>query len=269
MKKDIRLLALDLDGTLLNNKKEISELNRQAIQSARKNGVHVVLTTGRPLLGIQPYLDVLKTRSADEFSITYNGGLIQRNDGSILSKKTLNLTEALDIKALTDELGIPCDILSEEEVFETDSPRPSLYHTINTYMHFQKRNLDEMTEETVINKIVASTDQEVLDEKIPEIPAIYKEKLEIFKTQAKILEFMPQGVNKAYGLAELCKTLGLTAEQVAACGDEENDLSMIGWAGTGVAMKNASDEVKASADVILDKTNDEDGIAQFIEDYIL
>ena len=86
----IKLIALDLDGTLLNSKKKISAQNIEAIQAARQKGVEVVLTTGRPLAAIQPFLETLEMLDFDDFSITFNGGLVQRNTGEILSTAVQN-----------------------------------------------------------------------------------------------------------------------------------------------------------------------------------
>ena len=98
MNKEIKLIALDLDGTLLNSSKEISKENRLAINAARQKGVHVVLTTGRPLIAIQPFLKTLEMLDFEDFSITFNGGLVQRNTGQILSKKSFTHDEILEIK---------------------------------------------------------------------------------------------------------------------------------------------------------------------------
>lgn len=87
MTNDVKLIALDLDGTLLNSAKEISAPNIEAIQEARQKGVEVVLTTGRPLAAIQPFLKTLKMLDFDDFSITFNGGLVQRNTGKSFQRK--------------------------------------------------------------------------------------------------------------------------------------------------------------------------------------
>ena len=269
MKNDIRLIALDLDGTLLNSEKEISRENFEAVQAARKKGVHVVLTTGRPLIAIQPFLKTLDMLDFEDFSITFNGGLVQRNTGEIVSKKTFSYDELTKIKQLTDELGIPCDILSEEKVFVTKSVMPSCYHTINKMLTYLDMDFSEVPREGVFNKIVSCTDKELLDAALAKIPADFREGFELFKTQAKLLEFMPKGINKAYGLTQLTNVLGMTAENVMAMGDESNDLSMLAWAKYGVAMANGTDEVKRHAKIISDLTNDEHAVAAMIEKYVL
>ncbi len=269
MKNEIKLIALDLDGTLLNSAKEISAENKAAIAAARAKNVHVVLTTGRPLVAIHHFLETLEMTGFDDFSITFNGGLVQHNTGEILSKKPFSMKEAVDLKELTNALDLPCDILSEGLVYMTPSSRPSLYPTLNKLLTFKQADLTELSENLIINKIVSCTDADVLDMKIPEIPITFYEKCEIFKSQAKLLEFMPKGINKAFGLEQLIKILDLKPENVMAMGDEENDLSMISWAGHGIAMGNAVEAVKAQAQIISKLTNDENAVADIIERYVL
>ena len=269
MNADIKLIALDLDGTLLNAKKEISTENAAAIQKARAKGIHVVLTTGRPLVAIHSYLEQLEMTGFDDFSITFNGGLIQRNTGDILSKKTFTLSETKDIKAMTQNLGLPCDLLSEGVVYMTTSRVPSLYPTLNKILTFKQAEIETLPKQTLINKVVSCTEAKVLDEKILDFPSDFYDKYEIFKSQAKLVEFMPKGINKAYGLEKLADLLNLNPHEVMAMGDEENDLSMIQWAGCGVAMGNAVAQLKEKAAVIADRTNDENAVAAVIEQYVL
>ena len=269
MNSEIKLIALDLDGTLLNSQKEISKENVAAIAQARAKGIHVVLTTGRPLLAILPFLKQLDMTGFDDFSITFNGGLIQRNTGEILSKKALSMADADRIKAMTASLGWPCDVLNEGTVYMTPSASPSLYPTLNKLLTFKTSALSDLLEDLLINKIVSCAEAEILDGKIAEIPAEFYDKYEIFKTQAKLIEFMPKGINKAFGLSKLIDILDLQPENVMAMGDEENDLSMIEWAGYGVAMGNAVDKVKQAANIIAAQTNDQNAVAAIIKDCVL
>ena len=161
-----------------------------------------MLTTGRPLIAIQPFLKTLEMLDFEDFSITFNGGLVQRNTGQILSKKSFTHDEILEIKELTTKLGIPCDVLSEEKVYMTKSDVVSQYDTLNKLLTFIKVDFDQVPLDVVYNKIVSCTDKELLDAQLSKIPESYFEEFEIFKTQAKLLEFMPKGINKAYGLTQ-------------------------------------------------------------------
>lgn len=269
MTNEIKLIALDLDGTLLNNKKEISKRNQEAIQAARQKGVKVVITTGRPLAMIEKFIEILDMPDRDDYSITFNGGLVQRNTGEILSKDVFELSELAELKTMATMLGLPFDVLSDNHVLVTESPRRSKYSELNKELIFEDVKFESLREGQIYNKAVACTDPEVLDLALTQIPTEITEKYEIFKTRDMLLEFMPKGIDKAYGLSELIKHLGIARENVMVMGDEGNDLPMIKWAGYGVAMGNAVAHVKAGADIISDYNNEEDAVARIIEDYVL
>ena len=112
-------------------------------------------------------------------------------------------------------------------------------------------------------------DQEFLDSAIAQIKPELFQNYEIFKSRDMLLEWCPKDVHKARGLAALATFLGHEADQVMACGDEANDLSMIQWAGLGVAMGNAVPEVKEVAALVAPMTNDQDAVAWAIEHYVL
>ena len=131
----IKLIALDLDGTLLNPDKKISEANKLAIHRAREAGVKIVLCTGRPLMGIKAYVDELDLLQAEDYSITYNGGLVQKNKTSeIISQKVLNYGQIVELYDLSKELNIPMNMLDLEFVYEPEYPqgRESLYKSLQS-----------------------------------------------------------------------------------------------------------------------------------------
>jgi Cof subfamily protein (haloacid dehalogenase superfamily) len=116
--------------------------------------------------------------------------------------------------------------------------------------------------------VVVGYHKDYLDEQIQKIPATVREQYEVIKTRDNLLEFMPKGITKAYGISLLAKDLGIEQEEVMCIGDEENDLPMIEYAGIGVAMANAISRVKEIADVVTD-SNEEDGVAKVVEKYVL
>lgn len=267
----IKLLALDLDGTLLTSQKEVTPANRKALQLAREQGVKVVITTGRPLKAIEHLLADLDLLGADNYSITFNGGLVQRNDGQILAKADLAKEDLPLIYQALMSLDLPMDILSGGQVYSLASPsRQTLYPTANPMLDFIPiDSLADLPQDLVINKVVSVYDQDVLDEQIKNLPAELTERFELFKSRDIVFEIMPKGIHKAVGLARLAKHLGLEASQVMAMGDEENDLTMLQWAGLGVAMANASQTIKVEADQVTTKTNEASGVAEAVENYIL
>ncbi|MDV2933469.1 Cof-type HAD-IIB family hydrolase [Enterococcus faecalis] len=267
----IKLVAIDLDGTLLNSQKEISLRNKQALMAAKQAGVKVVICTGRPLAAIGPYLEELGLQEEGDYSITFNGGLVQKNDTGAIIEKTLMPLEAIhELYQLATTLNMPFDVLSDEVVMQLPSAPnyPSIYSSLNKLLTFESYKLEELTPNRIYNKVVVAIDEAYLNERIKEIPASFYERFEIIKTRNNLLEFMPKGITKAYGISLLAKDLGIRAEEIMTLGDEENDLPMIEYAGLGVAMANAIPLVKEAADVVTD-TNDQDGVAKAVEEYIL
>lgn len=267
----IKLLALDMDGTLFNTQKEITLENQQALAAARDLGVKVVITTGRPLKAIQSTLEMLGLYDADNYSITFNGGLVQRNNGEVLAKRDLTFEE---VSAIVDEmtrLALPIDVISDGTVYSLASQgNHSLYQTANPMLTFiELSSLAELPRDISYNKVVVVFEPAFLDQQIQQIRPELREQFELFKSRDIILEVMPKGIHKAVGLAQLAQHLGISPREVMAMGDEENDLTMLEWAGLGVAMANGTAEVKAKADAVTKRTNDASGVAEAIEQYIL
>lgn len=267
---EIKLIALDLDGTLLTSDKKISPRNMAALQAARRQGVKVVLTTGRPLKAMEFFLTELGTNDQeDEYTITFNGGLVQKNTGEILDKTVFSLDDVSRLFEETEQLGLPLDAISEGVVYQIQSDQESLYAQFNPALTFESIAFEDLSSQQTYNKCVTAFPQEPLDAAIAKISPELFDQYEIFKSRELLLEWSPKNVHKATGLDKLIAHLGLEASQVMACGDEANDLSMIEWAGLGVAMQNAVSVVKEAANVITPMTNDEDAVAWAIENYVL
>lgn len=267
----IKLVAIDLDGTLLDSKKEISSRNKEALTQAKAAGVKIVICTGRPLAAIGIYLDALNLRDNGDYSITFNGGLVQKNDtGEIIEKSSMPLENIHDLFELATSLNVPLDILSDGLVLQlpTTQDYESLYSQLNKLLTYESYELAQLTADKIYNKAVVAVEQTYLDKQIKKIPTPFYDRYEIIKTRSNLLEFMPKGITKAYGISLLARDLGIKQEEIMTIGDEENDLPMIEYAGLGVAMENAVTKVKDLADVITD-TNDNDGVAQAVEKFVL
>lgn len=267
----IKLIAIDLDGTLLTEDKQISPANKAALAKAKAAGVKVVLCTGRPLRAIDPFLKELHLLEAGDYSITFNGGLVQKNDTEeIMEKAALTTENVQELYKLAQQLALPLDVVSDGTVLQLPSApqHKSWYDVLNKLLHFEPSSIKEIDGSMIYNKAVVAYEQEFLDQQIAQIPASYYEKYEIIKTRSTLLEFMPKGVTKAYGIALLAKDLGIQADEIMGIGDEENDLPMIEYAGIGVAMDNAVPMVKAAADYIT-ASNHEDGVALAVEKFVL
>ncbi len=283
---DIKLIALDLDGTLLTTDKRLTDRTKATLKAARDRGIKVVLTTGRPLKAMDFFLHELGTDGhEDEYTITFNGGLVQKNTGEILDKTVFSYDDVARLYEETEKLSLPLDAISEGTVYQIQSDQESLYAKFNPALTFVPVDFEDLSSQMTYNKCVTAFAQEPLDAAIQNISPELFDQYEIFKsremllewspknvhkaTGLALLEWSPKNVHKATGLAKLISHLGIDQSQVMACGDEANDLSMIEWAGLGVAMQNAVPEVKAVANVVTPMTNDEEAVAWAIEEYVL
>ncbi|MCC5895566.1 MAG: HAD family phosphatase [Alkalibacterium sp.] len=267
----IKLVAIDLDGTLLNSDHQVSEENKRAIQKAKEQGVKIVLVTGRPLKGMLSILEECNLTEEGDIGLTYNGGLVQwTRTGETLSQITLPKEDVVDVYKLSQDLELPCNFIDLDTVYEPAHPKdkPSQYAKHMKALPFVPIDMTNLPGELPINKIVMCWHQEELDEKIKDIPEPYHERYTIMKSRDNLLEVLPKSVDKGKGLIQLSDLLGIGLDEMMAIGDQENDLAMVQTAGTGVAMANATQLVKDAAQVIT-KSNDEHGVGYAIEQYVL
>lgn len=274
---DIKLIAIDLDGTLLDSNRNLSKENLQAIQEAKAAGVRVVLCTGRPLRSMNYLLDEAGLKEEGDLAITYNGGLIQKtNTGETVHELTFNREECLEIFELSQLLNLPVNFIDLDYIYEPPYPVgvESIYNKgttnipKNEALQFAAIQMEKLPDPFTINKAVMSRPAEELDAAIPKIPASYYEKFNIYKSQSHILEILPLHVDKGFAMRVVGELLGLEKDQIMGIGDQENDLTLVQHAGLGIAMGNAIDIVKESADYVT-KTNDENGVAHVIHKFVL
>lgn len=264
-----QLIAIDMDGTLLNEEKEISAENKKAIMAARAAGKHVVIATGRPLVGIKRYLEALEMTEEEDYVIAFNGALVQTaKSGRIVSKKTLSWQDYQDLYEVSKSLNVHIQALSEHHVMTPiANPYTDVEATINL-IETEIIPVEQVSQDLTIVKVMFVDEGEKLDLAIKDLPEWVKEKYTIVRSSEIFLEFLDKSVNKGAGVAALAAEIGLSAAQVICVGDAGNDLDMIQYAGLGVAMENAFDEVKEAADFIT-KSNVEDGVAHVIQKFML
>lgn len=265
-----KLIALDMDGTLLTTEKKISEKTKVAIKAAEAKGVKIVLASGRPLLGINRSLEELELLKDDDYVLSFNGGLVQNTKtGEIVSKVSLKGSDLKYIYEISRNLNINIHAFSAKDGLIT--PKNSQYTEHEAEINgidINIKDFNEIEDEEDIIKVMMIDPQEILDPAIEKLPGEIYEKYSVFKSSPFFLEFTHKEVDKGLGLKKLGEYLGIKKEEIIACGDAGNDLSMVKYAGLGVAMDNAVPEVKAAANFITG-SNDEDGIAMVIEKFIL
>lgn len=267
----IKLLAIDLDGTLLNNQGQISQANRQALNRVRQQGVNVVLCTGRPYLYMKNLVDDLGFKSERDYIITFNGGQVQKAaDGEIVEAFTLSKNDLERWHQEMMRLNLPLNAIDGQYVYDlVDHPvePQSWYLKERPTIASQQVSMTDFDLDHVFNKLVISCEPAVLDERLLGLEASLADHYSYFKSHENLFEVVAKGVNKGNIVKRLAERLEIPLEQVMTIGDQENDKSMIEIAGIGVAMGNAIDAVKEVADYVT-ATNDQDGVAQAINQFI-
>ncbi|MBV7437149.1 sugar-phosphatase [Aeromonas sp. sif2416] len=265
-----KLIALDMDGTLLNPQGQITPRTHAAIAAARARGVTVVLTSGRPLEGMSAYLIELGLTGPDDYVICYNGALVQQvADHRILRSQLLTGADARAIAHLADELGVNIHGFSVRQGLI--SPRVSTYTEHESRLVDMPINLVDFATlplDEQIMKVMMIDEEPLLSRAISQLPAELYQRYTVVRSSPYFLEFMNKQSNKGTGVAALAEHLGLSAAQVIAVGDAGNDRHMIEYAGLGVAMGNATDEIKGLAQHATAR-NDDEGVAKVIEQFIL
>lgn len=263
----IKMIALDLDNTLLNSFKEISSANVATLQKLHKKGVAVVLCTGRPINAVWPYIEQLGLTTLYDYTVTFNGGLVIHNtDQHILQQTSLNLNDFSLIYQFAQANDLPLNILDFKQVYNLTDLAPSTYQEVlKGSLKFIDRPFADLVDKPY-SKAIMSAEAATLDKARQNFTPDIKQHYKIVRSQPKILEFLPAHMSKAVGLKVLLKHFGMTANNLMAFGDAENDLEMIQLAHVGVAMGNASEQIKQVAtDITL--SHDKDGVSVFLQKY--
>ncbi|HPR81935.1 MAG TPA: sugar-phosphatase [Enterococcus sp.] len=267
----IKLIAIDIDGTLLNSHHQLTNEVHTALKQAEAQGVKIVLCTGRPLTGVESLLEELDLFSGNDYVITYNGSLVQStHDKEIVSKFGLSHDDYLEIELLARKLGVHLHTETEDTMYTSnrDISPYTIHEAFLVNMPLKYRTPEEMTEELSIIKMMMIDEPALLDEIIPLIPESFMEKYTVVKSTPFFLEILNKEVHKGAALERLATHLGLDRSEVMALGDNENDVTMIEYAGLGIAMANATENIKNVADAIT-TSNDEHGVAEAIFSYVL
>ncbi|MFZ3576881.1 Cof-type HAD-IIB family hydrolase [Virgibacillus sp. DJP39] len=240
----IKLIALDMDGTLLTTDEKITERNREAIKQALAKNVHVVISTGRWLGSCYPYAESLGLKS---YLVTSNGGEIWTVEKELIDRNTIGAGLIEKMWNLGKDYDMGCWMNATDAVWRGDRPKDFFEHEwlkIGFASHVPS-NLEKFMQELS-----------------------YFDQLELTNSQPHNVEINPKGIHKGSALQKVCKKLEITMDEVMAVGDSLNDMKMIQQAGLGVAMGNAQEAIKKAADFVTD-TNDYDGVAQVIERFVL
>lgn len=266
-----QLLVLDIDGTVTNSQKVVTPKTREAIIRLQENGIPVAIASGRSPKGIAPIADVLEFERFGSFVLAFNGGkILNWKTKETVYSKTLphHLPRKFQMDARKYGLGIIT-------YSDHDTVISGGYH-VDDYIRLESTLCDlpiELSDDYrdipyPLNKCLFTGDPEDIARLEPILHDKYFHEADIFRSESYYLEAMPKHVDKAYCLSKLLKILEIPKEAAVCCGDSYNDLTMLQFAGLGVAMANAKEEVLQIADYIT-ASNDEDGIAEVIEKFLL
>lgn len=265
----MKLIAVDVDGTLLNSNNEISEKTKDTLIRAGEMGHKIVIVSGRPTAGVVHLAKELAFEKYGGLLSNYNGGAITNfATGEVISNHTLDLELAK--KILTETKNLPLEIIIPKEDYII-SDRP------NKFLDYERDLLKVNTEairdlreniDFTPNKIIFASDPEILEEYLPFLSDTYGSTTTQVRSQRIYYEIMPKGLSKGNSLLEIAKYYEIDQKDIIAFGDELNDETMIEVAGVGVAMGNAVDKIKEISDYVT-LSNDEDGIADYLEKFVL
>lgn len=264
-----KLIVLDLDGTLTNSKKEITSRNRETLIRAQEQGVRLVLASGRPTYGIVPLANELRMNEFGGFILSYNGGEISNwETGEMIYENVLpnDVVPVLYECAKTHQLSILT--YDGAEIITENSKDPYVLKEAFLNKMAVRETNDFLTDITLpVAKCLIVGDADKLIPLESELCIRLQGRINVFRSEPYFLELVPQGIDKALSLGVLLKELGVQREEIIAIGDGFNDLSMIKFAGLGIAMANAQEPVKKAADYIT-LSNDEDGVAEAIDKFL-
>lgn len=263
----IKLIAIDIDGTLLNEKRELKQEVTEAVQAAVQSGIKIVLCTGRPTPGIREYIRELGLDQKEDYSITYNGGLLRRTDTEeVISQHKLTYNDFLKLQNAADEAGVHFHALHNDKIITLNKniSHFTVHESFVSEIPLLYRNLDEIDKNANYSKMMMIDWPEILEEGINKLPQNLWEDYTVLRSEPHFLEFLNKKASKGTALKELADILNISSDNVMAIGDGGNDLDMIKYAGIGVAMGNATKEVKNAAQYIT-ATSEENGVAEAIE----
>lgn len=292
-----KLLAIDMDGTLLNENKKISKENILAIKKAKQLGVKIVIASGRTIQGIEKYLEKLDLLNDEDYSVVCSGALVMNNTKEkIIQCDPLSYEEFKYVFNLAKQLHITLNMYTDERILIHSSNYYSRFDAIANNLPLEITDFNSLDKDTKITKIMLiNEDLSILEEMRELFPSILVEDVsiqskvdynkELFKDISKLpveflqrftvckvtpfnVEVMRKSSNKRSGLEKIAEKFKIKPSEIICIGDSGNDKQMIEYAGLGVAMGNAFPEIKEIADYVT-FTNEDNGVAHVIDKFIL
>ncbi len=260
-----KLIAADLDDTLLNDQLQVSSRNRRAFSLAQEKGLKVTIATGRM------YRSALRVAADLDIKgpiITYQGALVKgAADGKIFFHRPVPLEFAKDVLAEGYKAGVHMNIYLDDQLYVDHLTEEAQFYVNQAKVDvFEVGNLINFLNKEP-TKVLYMGESSMLDDLQKQLKERFKDELYITKSKPYYLEFMHPKATKMHGLAAVAKHFNILPEEIIAFGDSYNDIEMLEYAGLGVAMGNSPQDIKNVADLVTE-TNNNDGVADVIEKFV-
>lgn len=261
-----KLIAMDLDGTLNNDQKVITEKTKAALMDAQKKGIRLALASARPSPGLFKERDILRLQDYNGILMSYNGGrIVDAATGKVLFETSMDLQQTKQVLRQLEKLPVTPILDDGVQFYVTDKDGFKVDYECknNNMVCSEVGNLADFLTFAPV-KILMSVDPKEIADVQKQIAALLPQSLTVVQTAPFYLEIIPKVINKGQGIRDICSVLGFSTAEVISFGDAENDIPMLRAAGMGVAMGNSTEAVKQAADMVT-LTNNEDGIAAALE----
>lgn len=270
----IKLIAIDIDGTLINDQRQITPKTAAALKQATKRGIKVVLCTGRPMTGVENYLEQLGLAHQDnEYVISFNGALAQSTSENVLVSYSISFNDYADWVNYCLKENVHSQIETRDYIYTTNQniSHYTVFESDLVSMPVRYRSMEQMAQmqgQYIIAKAMMVDSKDKIDQAVTDLPAELAKRFSIVRSEDFYLEFMHPEASKGKTLKRLSTKLGIKQAEVMALGNAQNDDSMIEFAGLGVAMGNSVPQTLEIADVVTGDNN-HDGVAEAVNKYAL
>ncbi len=258
----IRLVAVDVDDTLINHDLQISEDNQRAVQETMDKGIIITLATGRMHRSAVPFARTLHIPEEQPI-ITYNGAMTRTLAGKMLNHIPIRSDVVLDVIALAQEGNWTLNLYYDDLLYvDSMDQHVKDYEVLSGVPAAVVGPLDRFVKDghNEISKLLVIGEPAETELRLEVIKETLGARAEVVRSRAKFIEITDSGANKGVALARLAENLGISAQEVLAIGDSGNDLAMFEYAGTSVAMANANPTVREQA-AFVTTSNTESGVA--------
>lgn len=271
---DKKILFLDLDGTLLNDRKEITEGNRKAMEEALGRGHQIVVTSGRPLKSSLAQARQLGLAGEGCYVIAYNGAVIYDcSAGEPVFRRTLEMEDLYCVFDEAHRRGCYIQTYDREDVVLEEGEDVETARRYCEAIGMEYRVIRDVRKDVREAPVKALVIDYQNPEPLADMERWVKEnmagRVDCFASSQYLLEIVAVGMNKGAAVTALCSLLDIPVANAVAAGDQANDITMLRAAGVGVALANGTPEVRSAADYITGRDNNHDGIEEVIRKFVL